>query len=205
METKKIIIISAREQIRSFFRLEALNFDFSVDCFEKFEKVHNDLSGYDLAIIDKDTVKQSPLNTAKNELTVSANGNEADIEYPISIGALKKIYSELLLAESVRENKNENQGVKVVFYSDEKNIVSVGQRKYILSDTEYKILTLLCRNSQKLVLREEIQELFENENSNIGDVYICKLRKKLEEPLGQRLIFTVRGKGYKIISEAEWR
>lgn len=205
METKRIIIISSQEQMRSFFRLEALNFDFSVECFEKFEKIHNDLSEYDLAIIDRDTVKHSPLNTAKREITVSACGNEADIEYPISIAELKKIYNGLIVDKTVAESKNENKDTKIVFYNDEKNIVSVGQRKYILSDMEYKILTLLCRNSQKLVLREEIQELFENENSNIGDVYICKLRKKLEEPLGQRLIFTVRGKGYKIISEAEWR
>ena len=205
MEVKKIIIISAQEQIRKFFELEALNFDFFVDCFEKFEKSHNDISGYDLAIIDKDTIKQSPLNTAKKELTVSSRGERADIKYPISINELKKIYSDFLLGSVVTENKNENDDVKIVFYSDEKNTVSVGQRKYILSDTEYKILTLLCKNSQKLVLREEIQELFENGNSNIGDVYICKLRKKIEGPLGQRLIFTVREKGYKIISEAEWR
>ena len=205
METKRIIIISAQEQMRSFFRLEALNFDFCVECFDKFEKKHSDLSGYDLAIIDRDTVKQSPLNTAKKEITVSTCGGDADIEYPMPIADLKKIYNDLCSAEPITKSKSEAQDNKIIFYNNEKNIVSVGQRKYILSDTEYKILTLLCRNSQRLVLREEIQELFENERSNIGDVYICKLRKKLESPSGQRLIFTVREKGYKIIAEAEWR
>ena len=71
MNNKKIIIISTQNSLRNFFKLEAMNFDFSVDCSEKFEKIHNDLSHYDLAIIDKDTIKQSPLNTAKKELTVS--------------------------------------------------------------------------------------------------------------------------------------
>ena len=88
---------------------------------------------------------------------------------------------------------------------NEKNTVSIRARKIILSDTEYKILSVLCQNAQKTVLRETIQELFENGSGNITDVYICKLRKKLEEPQGQRLIFTVREKGYKIVTEAEWR
>ena len=46
----------------------------------------------------------------------------------------------------------------------------------------------------------------QNTSNNIDvDVYICKLRKKLEDASGQRLIFTVRSKGYKIIIKSEWR
>ena len=68
MKPKKIIIVTASAQLRDFFKLEALNFDFSVDCIEKLDRSHNDLSSYDLAIIDKDTIKQTPLNTAKKEI-----------------------------------------------------------------------------------------------------------------------------------------
>ena len=205
MKVKKIIIISALEPLRDFFRLEALNFGFSVDCFSKFESVHNDLSSYDLSVIDRDTVKQAPLNGAKRELTVSSENIRADIYYPMLISELREIYNDILRDGSFTEKENFDSGVKIVFYKDEKNLISVNDRKYILSDTEYKIFNLLCENSQQTVLREEIQRLFENGNSNIGDVYICKLRKKLEVSLGQRLIFTVREKGYKILTEAEWR
>ena len=31
---------------------------------------------------------------------------------------------------------------------------------------------------------------------DVGDVYICRLRKKLEEPTGIKIITTVREKGY---------
>ena len=57
----------------------------------------------------------------------------------------------------------------------------------------------------KTMRKEELQKLFGNDSSNICDVYICKLRKKLEEASNQKLILTVREKGYKIVAEVEWR
>ena len=82
---KRIVIISGNERLRDFFALEAMTFGFSVERFEKFEKKHNDLSSYDLAVIDKDTVKQTPLNTAKKEIIVSSYKGKADVCYPLSI------------------------------------------------------------------------------------------------------------------------
>ena len=205
MQSKKIIIISASEQIKAFFKLEALNLNLSVECIEKIDRAHNDLSSYDLAIIDIDTVRQMPLNNAKTALTVSACKENADISYPCLISEVRKIYNALYAQSSIKSDSDENQNVKIIFYSDTKKLVSVNEKKYILSDTEYKILSMLCENANQAVLREEIHELFENGSSNIGDVYICRLRKKLEASLGRRLIFTVREKGYKIAAEAEWR
>ena len=205
MKTKKIIIISSTESLRNFFKLEALNFEFSVDCFEKFERSLNDISNYDLAIIDIDTIKQKPLNSANREITVSSNKEKADVNYPLSVFDLRKIYNQLFSENAIIKDIPESKSVKIIFYNNEKNKVNIGERKYILSNTEYNILKLLCANSNKTVTREDLQKLFENDNSNICDVYICKLRKKLEEVSNQKLIFTVREKGYKIVAESEWR
>ena len=201
---KRIVIISGNERLRDFFALEALTLGFSVDSFEKFEKKLNDLSSYDLAVIDKDTVKQAPLNTAKKEISVSALEGKADICYPLSVKGLREIYTSLFCGETMEDKKDDDEQ-RIIFYSDEKNIVSVNGRKHLLSDTEYKLLELLCKAPRQTVLRERIDELFENGKSNISDVYICKLRKKLEAPLGKRLIFTAREKGYYINTEVEWR
>lgn len=205
MKNKRIIIISSSETLRNFFKLEALNFEFSVDCFEKFERALNDISNYDLAIIDIDTIAQKPLNTAKQEITVSTYKAEADVNYPLSVFDLRKIYNQLFSENAIIKDIPESKSVKIIFYNNEKNKVNIGERKYILSNTEYNILKLLCANSNKTVTREDLQKLFENDNSNICDVYICKLRKKLEEVSNQKLIFTVREKGYKIVAESEWR
>ena len=201
---KKIVIISGNERLREFFKLEALSVGFEVDCRERLERKLNDLSEYDLAVIDEDTVKQKPLNTAKKELRVSCERGKADVCYPIPIKELRNIYNSLLVEEKTEE-KTESEDWKVIFYVGEKNVVGVKGRKHLLSDCEYKLLETLCKSARKTVSREEIDALFENGKSNISDVYVCKLRKKLETPLGQRLIFTVREKGYYINTEAEWR
>ncbi len=200
----KIAIISKNEKIRDFFKLEALNFDFSVDCFEKL-LIHSDLSSYDLAIIDIDTVEQKPLNSAQKQFSVSEISNEADLKYPMYVSDIQKIYYSLFENETSSADSKETDDVKLIFYKDEPNLISLKDKKYILSDAEYAVLKLLCENYPQAVSREAIMELFLNSSGNISDVYICKIRKKLEEPLSKRLIFTVRSKGYKIVLKSEWR
>ena len=201
---KKIAIVSKNEKIRDFFKLEAMNFDFSIDCLEKMS-AHGDLSSYDLAIIDIDTISQKPLNSAKKQLFVSETVSNADLKYPMYIADLQRIYLSLFKSEPLESPHETVNDLKLIFYKDQSNLVKLKDKKYILSDAEYAVLKLLCENYPQPVSREVIGELFSNSNGNISDVYICKLRKKLEEPLSQRLIFTVRSAGYKIALESEWR
>ena len=201
---KKIAIVSKNEKIRDFFKLEAMNFDFSIDCLEKMS-AHGDLSSYDLAIIDIDTISQKPLNSAKKQLFVSETVSNADLKYPMYIADLQRIYLSLFKSEPLESPLETVNDLKLIFYKDQSNLVKLKDKKYILSDAEYAVLKLLCENYPQPVSREVIGELFSNSNGNISDVYICKLRKKLEEPLSQRLIFTVRSAGYKIALESEWR
>lgn len=200
----KIAIISKNDKIRDFFRLEALNFGFSVDCVEKLS-VHSDLSEYDLAIIDIDTIAQNPLNPAKRQITVSEISDATDINYPLQISELQKIYSSLFKNEPSQDGFCDVDESKIVFCANKPNLISLKGKKYMLSDAEYSVLKLLCENYPRAVSRERMNELFPNSNGNISDVYICKLRKKLEEPLSQRLILTIRSEGYKIALKSEWR
>lgn len=202
----KIIIISSVDRIREFFKLEALNFSYSVDCFERFEKIHQDISSYDLSIIDIDTVSKAPLNNAKKAITLSQFDKKADIFYPIRISELRSLYKNLLLNDTVTENASSAQASpNIIFYKKEKNLISYLGKKYILSDSEYKVLSLLCKSSKKEVSRKELDLIFDAEKGNISDVYICKLRKKLEEPFGKKIIATIRGKGYKLLVDSELR
>lgn len=71
-----------------------------------------------------------------------------------------------------------------------------GDQMIPLSDNEYKVLSLLCKSRREVVDRESIYAELGAEDGNMGDVYICHLRKKLDNKLGIKLIYTVRGKGY---------
>lgn len=69
-----------------------------------------------------------------------------------------------------------------------------------LTSTEYKLLYLFLQNPGKVISRTEIlQEIWGTDvhiGSNVVDVYINYLRKRLESGGGQRLIHTVIGMGY---------
>ena len=71
-----------------------------------------------------------------------------------------------------------------------------GDVKIPLSENEYKVLSLLCENRGEPVEREKIYLLLGAEDGNMGDVYICHLRRKIDNKLGLKLIYTIRGKGY---------
>ncbi len=74
-----------------------------------------------------------------------------------------------------------------------------GGRRIELSNKEFELLELLARSPGKVFSRFEIEEKVwpgYQGGSNVVDVYIGYLRKKLEAEGERRLIHTVRGVGY---------
>jgi two-component system OmpR family response regulator len=69
-----------------------------------------------------------------------------------------------------------------------------------LTAREFALLEFLVRRAGEVVSRSELLEHVWDQNftgsSNIVDVYVGYLRRKLEEPFGRPLIRTVRGAGY---------
>lgn len=84
--------------------------------------------------------------------------------------------------------------------------VVIGDEVVRLTQREFALLELLARRAGELVTRGDIVEHcydFASEaTSNVIDVYIGYLRKKLERPGKPRLIHTRRGQGYLLASEA---
>ncbi len=104
--------------------------------------------------------------------------------------------------------------VKAALFSEEKpmeappsltvdkkrGVARYGKLSVSLTETEMKLLLLLYENKGKAVTNEEIvQRVFDGktvENSNVAAVYVNYLRKKLDERIGKKLIYSVRGVGY---------
>jgi two-component system OmpR family response regulator len=78
--------------------------------------------------------------------------------------------------------------------------VTRGGRRVELSVREFGLLEYLMRRPGQVVSRTSILEHCWDVNydgfSNVVDVYVGYLRKKLEQPFGRPLIRTVRGVGY---------
>jgi len=71
-----------------------------------------------------------------------------------------------------------------------------------LTHTEYALLEYMVRRAGEVVSRSELMDHVWDENygglSNIVDVYIRRLRSKLEADRPSRLLETVRGAGYRL-------
>ena len=76
-----------------------------------------------------------------------------------------------------------------------------------LSSKEFSILEYLIRNAGIVLSREKISQHIWNYDyeggSNVVDVYIRYLRKKIDEEYSVKLIHTVRGAGYVLRVEGE--
>ena len=71
-----------------------------------------------------------------------------------------------------------------------------------LTEAEERVLQALYERRGETVSRAELSAILGNEtNDKLGDVYICLLRKKLEANGTPRLLFTVRGVGYRLEKE----
>lgn len=84
-------------------------------------------------------------------------------------------------------------------------VLRAGQEIH-LSAKEFSLLEYLLRNKNNVVSREQIENSLYNYDyeggTNVIDVYIRYLRKKIDEGHACKLIHTVRGRGYVIREDA---
>src|ERR1044071_5746942 len=77
-----------------------------------------------------------------------------------------------------------------------------GKREIKLSPKEFDLLFLLMRRAGETVTRQELLReswgLQPETDSNLVDVYVNYLRKKVDPPNEEKVIHTVRGSGYRI-------
>ena len=75
-----------------------------------------------------------------------------------------------------------------------------GETKLELQPREFALLEYLMRHSgeavSKTMLLEHIWGYDFDPQTNVVDVLVCRLRKKLEQESGQQVIHTIRGVGY---------
>lgn len=80
--------------------------------------------------------------------------------------------------------------------------VKRGNDTIVLTAKEFKLLYYLAKNSGMILSREKILDNVWNinfdMNTNVVDVYINYLRKKIDKPYSTKLIHTIKGLGYVI-------
>jgi DNA-binding response OmpR family regulator len=83
--------------------------------------------------------------------------------------------------------------------------VTRGRRRIILTAREYALLEYFLRNIGRVLTRPMIAQhvwgLDFDPESNIVDVYVGYLRRKIDGEGDRRLLHTLRGAGYKLAAE----
>lgn len=142
------------------------------------------------------------LLTAKDTVSDRVNGLDAGAEdYLIKPFAFEELLARIrvMTRKSVGNTTNTFIAGDLVMDTKTKNVVR-GGKEIQLSAKEYDILEYLIRNKGIVLSREKIENHVWNFDysggTNIVDVYIRYLRKKIDEDFNVKLIHTIRGRGY---------
>jgi len=137
-------------------------------------------------------------NTPKDIVTGLGMGADDYVPKPFDL-------EELLARIKARLHKNGHSSVLEVadLKMDLENYeVARGDKKIILTPTEFSLLEYLIRNRDHVVTRDSILNRVWSYESDVQtrvvDVYIGYLRKKIDKPFKNKLIHNVRGFGYTI-------
>lgn len=148
------------------------------------------------------------LLTAKDAVTDRVAGLDAGAEdYLIKPFAFEELMARIRVVIRKSAGKSTNSiTVGDLVLDTNRRTVTRGGREIDLTAKEYDLLEYLMLNKGIILSREKIENHIWNFDysggTNVIDVYIWYLRKKIDDPFSQKLIHTVRGKGY-VIKEGE--
>ncbi len=200
---------------------------YSVDrCFDGEEALDYLVAGeFDAVILDIMLPKYNGLEivrrmrAAKNQtpvLFLTAKDSISDRVAGLDAGAEDYLvkpfaFEELLARIRVMTRKSAGNHTNIFEIADlsmdvAAHTVTRGGQSIALSAKEFDILEYLLRNKELVLSREKIENHIWNFDyaggTNVIDVYIRYLRKKIDDPFTQKLIHTIRGKGYVLREEA---
>lgn len=142
--------------------------------------------------------------TAKTETQDIVRGLDAGAsDYMTKPFAFSELMARLRVMLRTQNPVNENVITCGSLVVDMNNRQAIRDGKVIdLTVREYAILEYLARNRNVVVTREQIRvniwNIDDNVNSNVIDVYIRYLRRKIDDNYEEKLIHTIRGVGYKL-------
>jgi heavy metal response regulator len=222
----RILVVEDEKKVASFIKKgleeEYYSVDTAFDGKEGFRLALNE--EYDLIILDvmlpyKDGFTllkelrsenvQTPVLflTAKSSLTDKIEGlNTGADDYltkPFSFEELVARVRALLRRISVSKTTDLKAG-DLILDTQSHKVIRNGN-EITLTPKEYAILEYLIRNKNKIISRtiltEHVYDYHFDTDTNVIDVYINKLRNKIDKGFDKQLLNTVRGIGYMIKDE----
>lgn len=217
----RILIVEDEKDMNRILKTRLTHENYNVDCcFNGREALeYLDLAQYDAMILDIMMPEMDGMETLKTlrakgydvpVLLLSARGDTRDIVRGLDAGAddyLVKPFDFRELLARLRMILRKQVGMRGNIYrcngleldTNQKLVRREGET-IALSPREYAILLYLIRNQGIVVSRQQIVDNIysydQDISSNVIDVYVRLLRKKIDDPYEHKLIHTIRGIGY---------
>ena len=224
----RVLVVEDDKPVASFLRkgLEAENYAVDVAGDGKEAVLMADAYEYDLVMLDLGLPESDGIEVLKHVrlqkpslpvLVLTGRSRVEDRVKGLDIGAddyLTKPFSFSELSARVRAllrrgTRTLDSCLRVVDLEINRieRTVKRGDRKIELTPKEFALLEYLMRNAGRRVTRamiiEHVWNLSFDTMTNVVDVYINYLRRKVDEGFEVRLIRTVRGVGYQLGGDLE--
>lgn len=223
----KILIVEDERDLNHIIGRVLKKEGYSIECCYDGECAFDYLctEDYDAAILDIMIPKMNGMEVVRQIrsrkietpiLLLTARDSTKDIVEGLDAGAddymVKPFVFEELLAR-IRVMVRKKVGVRENIYRCGTLEIDVNQhsvkregREIVLTPKEYAVLLYLIRNKNVVVSREQIESslwsIDATCNSNVIDVYIRYLRKKIDDDFEYKMIQTIRGRGF-VLKEEE--
>ncbi|MBC5840550.1 MAG: response regulator transcription factor [Flavobacteriaceae bacterium] len=142
------------------------------------------------------------LGTSENIVTGLNAGADDYLTKPFKFGELEARIQALHRRAIQQHEKVEALEIGDLVINSRAKTVEREGVSIVLTAKEFKLLLYLARNKEMIVSREQILDnvwdINFDMNTNVVDVYINYLRKKVDKPFAQKLIHTIKGLGYVI-------
>lgn len=219
----RVLVVEDEKDLNSIICSKLVKEGYNVDaCYDGQAALdYMEVENYDGAIMDimipnKDgiTVLREMRNagiqvpvlflTAKTETQDIVRGLDAGAsDYMTKPFEFSELMARLRVMLRTQNPVNENVITCGSLVVDMNNRQAIRDGKVIdLTVREYAILEYLARNRNVVVTREQIRvniwNIDDDVNSNVIDVYIRYLRRKIDDNYEEKLIHTIRGVGYKL-------
>lgn len=142
------------------------------------------------------------LGTTENIVTGLNAGADDYLIKPFKFSELEARISALARRSNQDHKPNDTIVIDDLEIDSRSKTVKRNGENIQLTAKEFKLLQYLARNAEVILSRERILEnvwdINFDMNTNVVDVYINYLRKKIDKPYQNKLIHTIKGLGYVI-------
>ncbi|MCK5779411.1 MAG: response regulator transcription factor [Psychrilyobacter sp.] len=217
----KILVVEDEKQISDYIYKGLVEAGYSVDVVDNGEEAisYATNTGYDLILLDIMIPKINGLEVVKylksknnntHIMLISAKNQLEDKILGLDVGADDYLvkpfeFSELLakiraIYRRTHEVKDNILAVKDLKLDILKRSVVRGDELIELTTREFQLLEYFLENKNialtRMMIMEKVWDIKFIVDTNVVDVYVNHLRRKIDKPFPDKIIHTVRGVGY---------